>query len=69
MLSIAQDQEHAPTLARELTEMRVKISASGHDSYGVWREGEHDDLVLAFTLALWIAERVPSRIRHQITPQ
>jgi hypothetical protein len=45
MPSIAQDQEHAATLARELAEMRVKVSASGHDSYGVWREGNNRPLL------------------------
>jgi hypothetical protein len=62
-LTIAQDLEHARTLARELAEMRVKISNAGHDSYGVWRDGEHDDLVLALALAVWTAERTPSRLR------
>ena len=26
---------------------------TAHDSYGAWREGQHDDLVLALALALW----------------
>ena len=32
---------------KELMGMQVKVSAAGHDSYGSWRDGEHDDLVLA----------------------
>jgi hypothetical protein len=67
-LTIAQDQEHARTLARELAEMRVKISNAGHDSYGVWRDGEHDDLVLALALAVWCAERTPSRLKPNLKP-
>jgi hypothetical protein len=27
------------------------------DSYGCWREGAHDDLVLAVALACWRAKR------------
>jgi hypothetical protein len=37
--------------------MRVKITASGNEQYGAWREGEHDDLVLAVALACWGARR------------
>ena len=39
------------TLVKELANMRIKVSLGGHDSYGAWREGEHDDLVLAAALA------------------
>jgi hypothetical protein len=56
-LRISSHLPHAATLARELTEMRRKLSSAGHDSYGVWRDGEHDDLVLALALAVWQAER------------
>jgi hypothetical protein len=27
-----------------------------HDSYGAWREGAHDDLVLAVAVAAWYGE-------------
>jgi hypothetical protein len=35
--------------------MRIDLT-TGHDSYGQWREGQHDDLVLAVALAAWWAE-------------
>lgn len=47
------------TLVQELQNFRVKISLSGHDSYGAgadWRDGNHDDLVLATALAVWAGE-------------
>jgi hypothetical protein len=45
-------------LAQELQNFKVKINAqTAHDSYGEWRTGMHDDLVLALALALWQAER------------
>ncbi|MCX5728077.1 MAG: hypothetical protein NTZ28_04430 [Nitrospirae bacterium] len=48
----------ASTLAKELTDFRVKVDAkTAHDTYGAWREGQHDDLVLAVALACWTAER------------
>jgi hypothetical protein len=44
---------------RELEAFKVKISLlTAHDSYGAWREGAHDDLVLAVALATWEATRV-----------
>jgi len=45
------------TLIREALNFQVKITASAHDVYGAWREGTHDDLVLAVAMAAWFAER------------
>ena len=57
-LKIAQSLPLAPVLTKELLDFKVKISASsGHDSYEAWREGSHDDLVLAAALAAWWAKR------------
>ncbi|MDR7029821.1 hypothetical protein [Rhizobium rosettiformans] len=58
-VKIARDLPHAATLAAELADMRRKVSVAGHASYGVWREGAHDDLVLALAIAVWQAERRP----------
>jgi hypothetical protein len=58
-LEIAAGLAHAPTLKAELKNFRVTINRRGHDAYGAgedWREGQHDDLVLAQALALWHAE-------------
>jgi hypothetical protein len=30
---------------------------AGRDSYGAWREGTHDDLLLAVALSCWAAEK------------
>jgi Terminase RNaseH-like domain len=58
-LRIASALPLAEVLGRELGSFRVKIDAkSGHDSYGAWRERDHDDLVLATALACWIGERI-----------
>ncbi len=53
-----------PTLEQELGSFTYKISSAGHDSYGVWREGEHDDLVLAVALATWYADYTPKKETH-----
>ena len=47
----------AQVLLEEMTNFQVKISLTGHDSYGAWREGTHDDLLLAVALACWAAEK------------
>jgi phage FluMu gp28-like protein len=57
-LKIARSLEHAETLRAELLNFRVKINvATAHDSYEAWREGDHDDLVLAAALAAWKAQK------------
>ena len=51
---------YAAILQRELLNFRVKIDpVTSHDSYAAWREGEHDDLVLATAIALWWGDRQP----------
>ncbi len=65
-LKIAPELPDAPTLVRELENFQVKISLdTAHDSYGAWREGSHDDLVLAVCLALWVAESASGAPTHQ----
>lgn len=54
-LRIAGNLAEAETLTAELRDYRVKLSASGHDSYSA-REGQHDDLVLSVALAVWSSE-------------
>lgn len=44
-------------LAAELQTFRVKITTAANPSYGAWREGEHDDLVLAVAMACWLGTR------------
>ena len=61
-LKIAQRLPLAATFTKELNDFRVKISDAGHDSYGAWREGQHDDLVLAVALACWRAENPPPKL-------
>lgn len=58
-LQIASGIPAVQTLTQELLNFKVKISDLGHDSYGAWREGQHDDLVLAVAVAAWWAEREP----------
>lgn len=57
-LRIAKDLDLAEILRAELLNFRVKVNLrTAHDSYEAWREGDHDDLVLAAALACWGAKR------------
>jgi len=56
-LKFAEALPAVPALVQELLAFRVKITAAAHDTYGAWREGAHDDLVLATAVAAWYGER------------
>lgn len=57
VLKVAQDLKFGPVLAEELQSFKVKIDPrTAHDSYGSWREGSHDDLILSVAIALWTAQ-------------
>ncbi len=56
-LKIASGLNLAETLSRELQNFSVKITDAANDVYGAWREGTHDDLVLAVALAVWKANQ------------
>jgi hypothetical protein len=60
-LLIAQALPAAEDFVKELLAFQVKITTSAHDVYGSWREGTHDDLVLAVALACWYGEHQPGR--------
>jgi len=56
-LKVAAELPAARLLVEELLNFRVKINVkTAHDSYEAWREGVHDDLVLAVALACWYEE-------------
>lgn len=57
-LKVAAELPEARLLVDELLNFKVKINVkTAHDSYEAWREGTHDDLVLAAALACWYGER------------
>jgi hypothetical protein len=56
-LKVAESLPEAPTLAREMEAFRAEVSLSPDDAAAAWREGAHDDLVLAVAIAAWTAER------------
>jgi hypothetical protein len=56
-LRVASGLPEAETLKKELLNFRVKIDPkTAHDSYEHWRESDHDDLVLAVSMAAWFRQ-------------
>jgi hypothetical protein len=56
-LRVASVLPEAETLKKELLNFWVKIDPrTAHDSYEHWRESEHDDLVLAVSMAAWFRQ-------------
>jgi hypothetical protein len=47
----------ASELATELEAFRVKVTASRNEAFEAWRERDHDDMVVALALALYLAQR------------
>jgi hypothetical protein len=67
-LKIAASLPDAKTLIAELLSFKVRIDPkTAHDSYDTWREGAHDDLVLATGIAVWAARKmVPTENRFPL---
>ncbi len=64
-LKIVPTLPEAATLVRELQNFQSKINLeTAHVGYGAWREGAHDDLVLAAVLALWVSEKGENRTMY-----
>jgi hypothetical protein len=72
-LKVASGLPESEMLKKELLNFRVKIDPkTAHDSYEHWREGDHDDLVLAVSMAAWFRQHwnrhldagLPRRLRH-----
>lgn len=64
-LKIAESLPDTPALVAELQNFKVKITDAGNDTYGEWRAGKHDDLVLAVALGAWAATNL--QFSHRIS--
>jgi hypothetical protein len=61
-LRVAPALPEATMLARELAAFKVKVSTSSPEEMDAWRQGTHDDLVLAVAVAAWLGEHCLMRL-------
>lgn len=66
-LKIARTIPDAAVMAKELQNFKVKITASANETFGAWRDGQHDDIVLAVAMACWLGERTGAGKASDIT--
>jgi hypothetical protein len=48
-----------------LAAFQVKEAAASKEELGDWRQGRHDDLVLAVAVAAWLGEHCLKRLRAE----
>ncbi len=51
-------------LLAEIPDFRVKITTAGNATWGTWRDGAHDDMILSLAIAAWFGERTESKGRQ-----
>ena len=68
-LKIADAIPEARLLVQEMLAFRVKITANAQDTYGAWRGGAHDDLVLAVALACWYGQQYTPPAAARVLPR
>ncbi len=68
-LKVAKGLPDATILVQELLNFQVKITDAANDTYGAWREGTHDDLVLAVALTVWRAEQQRTQAITPLDPE
>ena len=56
-MKVAGSLPYAQTLGQEMLAFRMKYTAAANVTYEAWREGDHDDLVLATAMTCWAAMR------------
>lgn len=61
-LLIPADLPHAEALTGELSTFRSATSVDGSTQYAAWRERDHDDLVLALAIGIWVGNRAAGHV-------
>jgi len=60
-LKVSAKLAEGDALLRELQTFRIRVTEAANETYGAWREGDHDDTVLAVAFACWAGERVTTQ--------
>ena len=69
ILKIDESTEFNDVLRTEIENFRIKINErTRHESYESWREGDHDDLVFALSLACWWALKRQEKVGKAYMP-
>ena len=55
-LQVARTLPDAVVLVQELENFRAKVTTARQETLESWREGRHDDLILAVAVAAWLGE-------------
>lgn len=66
-IKAASELELWPTLRGEMESFTAEITQTGHDTYEA-RQGEHDDLVLALAMPVWLSDWRRRRPESTIPP-
>jgi hypothetical protein len=66
-LRIARSLAEAPTLEKELKNFRAKITTAGSETFEAWRDSDHDDLVLATAIAVFLSEQSWTQATEETT--
>jgi hypothetical protein len=61
-LRVAPALPESAMLVRELAVFQLKVNAPAKEELDAWREGAHDDLVLAVAVAAWLGEHAMRRL-------
>jgi hypothetical protein len=56
-LQVFRSLPEAAVLVQELENSRAKVTTARQETLELWREGRHDDLVLAVPMAAWLGEQ------------
>jgi len=55
-IRVSPKMEHYAELMREMKAFSLKLTAARNDTYEAWSEQDHDDIVMALAVAVWLAE-------------
>lgn len=61
-IKVAATDPLAAILLAELRAFSVKTTATGSEQFAALRERDHDDIVMATALAVWVAEKKPAPV-------
>ena len=65
-LQVSRSLPDAAVLVQELENFRTKVTTARQETLESWREGRHDDLILAVAVAAWLGEQALTTPNDQV---